>query len=53
MYFATVDSATEWLKRVAVGEAIVAVGHPVSPFVSDAHVADLLLLANGDAESEI
>ena len=37
-----------WLKAVAVGEAIVAVGHEVSPFVSDAHVADLLLLQNGD-----
>jgi alkylation response protein AidB-like acyl-CoA dehydrogenase len=33
-----------WLKRVATGDAIVAVGHPVSPFVSDAHIADLLLL---------
>lgn len=40
--------ASEWLPRVAAGEAIVAVGHPVSPFVEDAHVADLLLLARGD-----
>jgi hypothetical protein len=40
--------ASEWLPRVAAGEAIVAVGHPVSPFVEDAHVADLLLLAHGD-----
>jgi alkylation response protein AidB-like acyl-CoA dehydrogenase len=33
-----------WLERIATGDAIVAVGHPVSPFVSDAHIADLLLL---------
>ncbi len=37
-----------WLKKVAVGEAILTVGHDVSPFVSDAHVADLLLLQHGD-----
>jgi alkylation response protein AidB-like acyl-CoA dehydrogenase len=37
-----------WLKRIATGDAIVAVGHPVSPFVSDAHVADLLLLPHGE-----
>ena len=30
-----------WLKPLAVGEAIVAVGHPVNAFVSDAHVARL------------
>jgi alkylation response protein AidB-like acyl-CoA dehydrogenase len=51
--------AEGWLRRVAAGEAVLAVGHPVSPFVSDAHVADLLLLphagelhavARGDAE---
>jgi alkylation response protein AidB-like acyl-CoA dehydrogenase len=36
--------AARWLKPLAVGEAIVAVGHSVSPFVDDAHVADLLLL---------
>jgi len=41
--------AKEWLPRVAAGEAILAVGHDQSPFVSDAHVADLLLLASGDA----
>jgi alkylation response protein AidB-like acyl-CoA dehydrogenase len=40
--------ATSFLPRIAAGEAIVAVGHPVSPFVEDAHVADLLLLAAGD-----
>ncbi len=37
-----------WLKSVAVGEALLAVGHPVSPFVGDAHVAKLLLLAHAD-----
>jgi alkylation response protein AidB-like acyl-CoA dehydrogenase len=42
--------ASEWLPRIAAGEAIVAVGHPVSPFVEDAHVADLLLIAHGDDE---
>jgi alkylation response protein AidB-like acyl-CoA dehydrogenase len=42
--------AGEWLPRIAAGEAIVAVGHPVSPFVEDAHVADLLLLAHGESE---
>lgn len=44
------ELASEWLPRVAAGEAIVAVGHPVSPFVEDAHVADLLLLARGEEE---
>jgi alkylation response protein AidB-like acyl-CoA dehydrogenase len=38
-----------WLKKVAVGEAVVTVGHPVSPFVADAHVADLLLLESEGA----
>ena len=42
--------AASFLPRIAAGEAIVAVGHPVSPFVEDAHVADLLLLANGESE---
>jgi alkylation response protein AidB-like acyl-CoA dehydrogenase len=42
--------AAEWLPRIAAGEAIVAVGHPVSPFVEDAHVADLLLLAQSETE---
>jgi len=37
-----------WLPRVAAGDAIVAVGHPANPFVADAGVADLLLLAHGD-----
>ena len=33
-----------WLARIAAGQARVSVGHPVNPLVSDAHVADLLLL---------
>lgn len=49
----------EWLPRIAEGAARVAIGHPVNPFVCDAHVADLLLLnhenqvhavRNGDVE---
>ena len=42
--------AASFLPRIAAGEAIVAVGHPVSPFVEDAHVADLLLLPRGEDE---
>jgi alkylation response protein AidB-like acyl-CoA dehydrogenase len=41
--------ATEWLPRVAAGAARVAIGHPIDRLVLDAHVADLLLLADGDA----
>ena len=33
---------------VAAGDAHLAVGHAQSPFVADAHVADLLLLPAGD-----
>jgi alkylation response protein AidB-like acyl-CoA dehydrogenase len=40
--------AARWLPRVAAGEALLAVSHPVNAFTSDAHVADLLLLAHGD-----
>ena len=43
------EVAERWQKRLAVGEAIVAVGHPVSELVDDAHVADLLLLSEGGA----
>lgn len=42
------DLAAAWLPRVAAGQAILAVGHPASPFVADAHVADLLLLPRED-----
>ena len=37
-----------WLARIALGEAIVAVGHPVNAFISDAHLAGLLLLPHAD-----
>jgi alkylation response protein AidB-like acyl-CoA dehydrogenase len=42
------ELAARWLPAIAAGDAIVAVGHPVNAFVSDAHVADLLLLASRD-----
>jgi alkylation response protein AidB-like acyl-CoA dehydrogenase len=41
--------AEAWLPRVAAGEALVAVAQPTSPLVPDAHVADLLILRDGDA----
>jgi alkylation response protein AidB-like acyl-CoA dehydrogenase len=41
--------ADAWLPRLAAGEAIVAVGHPANPFVADADLADLLLLARDGA----
>jgi hypothetical protein len=41
--------AGEWLARIAAGSAVVAVGHPANPFVADADVADLLLLARDGA----
>jgi len=44
----TRELCDRWLKPIAVGEAIVVVGHPVNAFVSDAHVASLLLLAKDD-----
>lgn len=37
-----------WLPRIVAGDARIALGHPINPFVSDAHVADLLLLAYED-----
>jgi alkylation response protein AidB-like acyl-CoA dehydrogenase len=42
-------TANEWLPRIAGGQAIIAVAQPTSPLVSDAHVADLLILRSGDA----
>ena len=38
------ELAEKWLQRAAAGEARLAVGHPLNPFVADAHHADLLLL---------
>ncbi len=42
------ELARAWLPQVAEGAAILAIGHDASPFVSDAHIADLLLLNAGD-----
>jgi hypothetical protein len=42
------ELARTWLGAVAAGKARLAVGHARSPFVADAHVADLLLLPDGD-----
>ena len=42
------ELAERWLPAVAAGDARLAVGHAQSPFVADAHVADLLLLPAGD-----
>jgi alkylation response protein AidB-like acyl-CoA dehydrogenase len=39
-----------WLPQVASGRAILTVDHAANPFVCDAHVADLLLLQNGEDE---
>jgi len=44
----TPELCAEWLPKVAAGEAVLAVGAAISPFVADAHVADLLLLQHGD-----
>ncbi len=41
------ERATEVLARAATGQARVAVGHPVNPFVLDADASDYLLLAHG------
>lgn len=38
-----------WLPRIADGSVRVAVGHPVNPWVADAHMADLLLLPHAVA----
>lgn len=40
--------AAGWLPRIGTGDAIVAVGHEVSPLVTDADVAHLLLLQRAD-----
>ena len=44
------ELSDQWLKKVAVGEAIIGVGCEPSPFVADANVADLLLLQDGDGD---
>ena len=43
------DVATQWLPRIAAGEAKVAVGLEQNLLVEDAHTADLLLMQQGDA----
>jgi alkylation response protein AidB-like acyl-CoA dehydrogenase len=40
--------ASAWLPKVADGAAILTVGLPGTPFVPDAHVADLLFLFDGN-----
>jgi alkylation response protein AidB-like acyl-CoA dehydrogenase len=42
------ELAATWLPRIAAGDAVIAVSHPATPLVEDAHVADLLLLARGN-----
>ncbi len=41
--------ASEWLPKVAAGEATIAIGHEINPFVLDAEIADLLLLERDGA----
>ena len=36
----------QWLPRIVDGSVRIAVGHPVNPWVADAHLAHLLLLAH-------
>lgn len=43
------DWAAEWLPKIAGGEAIVTLGHGLSPVVADAHVAGLLLIERDGA----
>ncbi len=43
----TAQLAQQWLPRAASGDAVLTVGHPLNPFVADAHIADLLLLPHG------
>ncbi len=38
--------AGHWLPRAAAGDAVLTVASPVNPFVTDAHLADLLLLVH-------
>ncbi|MCH2185606.1 acyl-CoA/acyl-ACP dehydrogenase [Myxococcota bacterium] len=40
--------AASWLERIAGGEALAAVAAAGQPLISDAHVANLLLLSKGD-----
>lgn len=42
------EQRDQWLAQVADGSIRIAVGHPVNPWVADAQMSDLLLLAHGD-----
>ncbi|MBV1687878.1 acyl-CoA dehydrogenase family protein [Novosphingobium sp. G106] len=44
---ADLDDDKGWLERVMAG-AIVAIGHPANPFITDADSAEALLLVHGD-----
>lgn len=44
---ARLDDNRGWLDKALAG-AVVAIGHPINPFVADADSADALLLADGD-----
>ena len=44
---ARLDDNRSWLDKVLAG-AVVAIGHPINPFVANADIADALLLADGD-----
>jgi alkylation response protein AidB-like acyl-CoA dehydrogenase len=46
---ASPELAAEWLPKVAAGQATLAIGHDINPFVLDAEIADLLLLARDGA----
>ena len=46
---ASPELAAEWLPKVAGGEATLAFGHDINPFVLDAGIADLFLLAKDGA----
>jgi alkylation response protein AidB-like acyl-CoA dehydrogenase len=46
---ASPELAAEWLPQVAAGEATLALGHNLNPFVLDAGIADLLILQHGGA----
>jgi alkylation response protein AidB-like acyl-CoA dehydrogenase len=43
------ELAAEWLPKVAAGEATIVIGHELNPFVLDADIADLLLIARDGA----
>jgi len=46
---ASPELAAEWLPKVTAGEATLAFGHEINPFVLDAGIADLLLMPKDGA----